>query len=129
MPQRLNGIEWIGKAVPAGGRWHELCDTCGSFRADSLRIEATFLPDHAGKELDRKAVLCRRLLQRATNVIGGGRWAGASSLPFVDGVTFSLLSGRWCHACLCIGRRICESDRKAPIFGSSVFVGGSLHHK
>ncbi len=34
---------------------------CGSLRADSLRIEATFLPDHAGKELDWKGVLRRRL--------------------------------------------------------------------
>ena len=61
MPQQLHGIERIGKAVPAGGRRHELCDTCGSLRADSLRIEATFLPDHAGKELDWKGVLRRRL--------------------------------------------------------------------
>jgi hypothetical protein len=30
---------------------------CGSLRADSLLIEATFLPDHAGKEFDRKGVL------------------------------------------------------------------------
>jgi hypothetical protein len=43
--------------MPAGGRRHELCDTCGSLRADSPRIEATFLVDHAGKELDWKGVL------------------------------------------------------------------------
>ena len=53
VPQRLYGIEWIGKAVPTGSRRHELRDAGGSLRADSTRIEATFLPDHAGKELDR----------------------------------------------------------------------------
>jgi hypothetical protein len=31
--------------VPAGGRRHELRDTFGSLRADSLCIEATFLPE------------------------------------------------------------------------------------
>ena len=36
MPQRLRGIERVGETVPAGGRRHELCDTCGSLRADSL---------------------------------------------------------------------------------------------
>ena len=61
VPQRLHGIERIHKAVPAGGRRHELCNTCGSLRADSQRIEATFLPDDAGKELYRKLVLRRRL--------------------------------------------------------------------
>jgi hypothetical protein len=39
----------------------ELGDSFRSLLANSLRTEATFLPDHAGKELDRKAVLCRRL--------------------------------------------------------------------
>jgi hypothetical protein len=32
------------------------------FEPDSLLIEATFLPDHAGKEFDLKGVLRRRLL-------------------------------------------------------------------
>jgi hypothetical protein len=59
VPQRLHGIERIRKSVPARGRRHELCDTCGSLRADSLRIEATFLPDHTGKELNRQGVLGR----------------------------------------------------------------------
>jgi hypothetical protein len=36
-----------GRRGRASGRWHELGDTCGSLRADSLCIEATFLPDHA----------------------------------------------------------------------------------
>jgi hypothetical protein len=49
-----------------GARWCQLavagmCDTFGSLRADSLCIEATFLPDHAGEELDWKSVLRRRL--------------------------------------------------------------------
>jgi hypothetical protein len=60
-PQSLYRIERIGEAVPTGGRRHELCDTSGSLRADSLRIEATFLPDNAGKELYWKGVLRRRL--------------------------------------------------------------------
>jgi hypothetical protein len=61
MPQSLDRIERVGEAVPAGGRRHELGDTCGSLRADSLCIEATFLPDHAGNELDWKGVFRRRL--------------------------------------------------------------------
>ena len=61
MPQRLYRIKRVGEAVRAGGRRRELCDTCGSLRADSLRIEATFLPDYSGKELDRQGVLRRRL--------------------------------------------------------------------
>ena len=61
MPQRLDWLERVSEAVPTGGVRHELCDTCGSLRANSLRIEATFLPDHAGKELDWKGVLRRRL--------------------------------------------------------------------
>ena len=61
MPQRLDWLEWVSQAVPTGGRRHELRDTCGSLRADSLRIEATFLPDHAGKKLDWEGVLRRRL--------------------------------------------------------------------
>jgi len=61
VPQSLDRNERIAEAMPAGGRRHELCDTCGSLRAYSPRIEATFLPDHAGKELDWKGVLRRRL--------------------------------------------------------------------
>jgi hypothetical protein len=53
--------ERVGETVPAGGRRHELCNTCCSLRADSLRIEATFLLDDAGKQLDWKAVLRRQL--------------------------------------------------------------------
>jgi hypothetical protein len=47
--------EGVGETVP------ELGDSFRSLLANSLRTEATFLPDHAGKELDRKTVLCRRL--------------------------------------------------------------------
>jgi hypothetical protein len=61
MPQRLHWIERVGETVPARGRRHELRNTCGSLRADSMGIEATFLPDHAGEELDWKAVLGRRV--------------------------------------------------------------------
>jgi hypothetical protein len=61
VPQSLDRIERIGEAMPAGSRRHELCDPRGSVRADSPRIEATFLPDHAGKELDWKGVLRRRM--------------------------------------------------------------------
>jgi hypothetical protein len=51
MPKRR--LERVGKAAPTGSRRHELRDAGGSLRADSTRIEATFLPDRAGKELDR----------------------------------------------------------------------------
>ena len=61
MPQRLDWLERVGETVPAGGRRHELCDTRGSLRADSPRIEAALLPDHPGKELYGKGTLCRRL--------------------------------------------------------------------
>jgi hypothetical protein len=59
--QSLDRIERVGKAVPTGGRRHELRDACGSLRADSVRIKATFLPYHPGKELDGQCVLRRRL--------------------------------------------------------------------
>ena len=61
VPQRLHRIERVGETVPASGRRHELGNTRGSLRTDSIGIEATFLPNHAGEELDRKAVLSRRL--------------------------------------------------------------------
>jgi hypothetical protein len=61
VPQSLYRIKGVGEAVPTGGRRHELRDTFGSLWGDSPRIETALLPDHAGKELDRKAVLCRRL--------------------------------------------------------------------
>jgi hypothetical protein len=53
MPKRFDRLERVGKTVPTGGPRHELGDAGGSLRADSTRIETTFLPDHAGKELDR----------------------------------------------------------------------------
>ena len=53
--------ERVGETVPARGRQHELRDSFRSLLANSLRTEATFLPDHAGTELDRKTVLRRRL--------------------------------------------------------------------
>jgi hypothetical protein len=40
--------------VPTGGPRHELSDSCRPLGADSARIETALLPDHAGKELDRK---------------------------------------------------------------------------
>jgi hypothetical protein len=61
--------------MPARGRRHELCDTCGSLRADSPRIETALLPDHPGKELDGQRVLRRRLFWCAANVIDCGWWA------------------------------------------------------
>jgi hypothetical protein len=42
MPQRLDWLERVDKAVPTGGRRHELRDTCGSLRTDSARIEAIY---------------------------------------------------------------------------------------
>jgi hypothetical protein len=65
--------ERVGKTVPAGGRRHELR---GPFR--SLRTEATFLPDHAGKKLDWNGVLRCRMLQGSANIMGGGRSPGGS---------------------------------------------------
>jgi len=41
--------ERVGETVPAGGRRHELGDSFRSHLANSLRTEATFLPDHADK--------------------------------------------------------------------------------
>jgi hypothetical protein len=62
MAQRLNRIKWIDEAVPTSGPRHELRDTFGSLGADSLRVEAAFLPDHPSKELDGKGILRGRLL-------------------------------------------------------------------
>src|SRR5262249_14455960 len=62
--------ERVGETVPAGGRRHELGDSFRSLLANSLRTEATFLPDHAGKALDRKSVLRGRLAFAATPDVG-----------------------------------------------------------
>jgi hypothetical protein len=56
MPKGLDRLERVGKAMPTGGRRHEL-PACGALRADCVRIETALLPDHAGKELDWKGVL------------------------------------------------------------------------
>ena len=61
VPQRLHGIDRIGEAMPTGGARHELADPFRSLGTESPRIEAALLPDHAGKELDWKGVLRRRL--------------------------------------------------------------------
>ena len=79
--------------MPAGGCRHELGDSFRSLLANSLRTEATFLPDHAGKELDRKAVLCRRLFLVPRNVMGSGRLAVDGGA--LSGVAVSRLSVHW----------------------------------
>jgi hypothetical protein len=77
--------ERVGETVPAGGRRHELGDSFRSLLANSLRTEATFLPDHASEKLHWKGVLRRRLFQRAAKRwgmrgdsvgIAGGRTVG-----------------------------------------------------
>jgi len=96
--------------MPAGGRRHELGDTCGSLGADSHRIEATFLPDHARKELDRKGILGRRLLQGAANVIWGERSRGRLFAGRGRMSAFPI-GGCWrSRACLCVGRRIRQGE-------------------
>ena len=53
MPKGLDRLERVGKAMPTGGRRHELRDACGALRADRTRIEATFLPYDADKKIER----------------------------------------------------------------------------
>jgi hypothetical protein len=97
VPQSLDRIERIGEAMPAGGRRHELCDTCGSLRAYSPRIEATFLPDHPGKNSTGR--------QTSSTV---SVWTAAPS----GSLAVDEWSGR-CRrdACLCIAGRICQRER------------------
>jgi hypothetical protein len=70
-----------------------LRDACCSLRADSVRIEATFLPDHAGKDSTGGAFLPPTVLsgrQVPSAVVG---WANGSwSSLAVDGAAFPLLS-------------------------------------
>ena len=73
MFERFDRIEWIGKAVPIRGARHELRDAFGAFAADGERVETALLPDHAGEELDRQAVLRRVLFDCAADIVGGRR--------------------------------------------------------
>jgi hypothetical protein len=57
-----------------------LSDSFRYLGADRPRIEAAFLPDHPGKELDWKSVLRRRLLQGMANVVWSGRLRGCAVL-------------------------------------------------
>ena len=59
MPQGLDWLERVGKAVSVGGPRHELRDSFRSLGADSPRIETALLPDHPGKELNRQRVFHR----------------------------------------------------------------------
>jgi hypothetical protein len=113
VPQRLGGIERIDETVLARGARHELGDALRPLLADGVRIEAAFLPDHPGKELDRKSILRRRLFQRAANVVGGRRLGGCGvwrtargSLP-----ASATIRRRRGGACLRMGVRIGESER------------------
>jgi hypothetical protein len=92
MAQRLDRIERIGETAPVGGARHKLRDALGAFAAHSAGIETTFLPDHAGKKLDGKRVLRRRLLQRTADLIScewfrgqrlGSAWCARLRRPLV----------------------------------------------
>ena len=71
--QRLDRIERIGQAAPIRRLRHELRNALGAFGAHGLRIEATFLPDHAGEEFDRKPIRGRVLFDGAADIVGGRR--------------------------------------------------------
>jgi hypothetical protein len=91
MAQRLNRIERIGKAVPASGLWHELCDTRSALWAHGAGIEAALLPDHASEKFYGEAILCRSLFQRPANIVGCG-WIRSQALRFA---WRGLLIGFW----------------------------------
>ena len=53
---RLERIERVFKAVQSCGFRHELSDALCTFRADRVRLEATFLPDQAIEEINRQII-------------------------------------------------------------------------
>src|SRR5271156_7181502 len=113
MAQRLDRIERIDETVPVGGARHKLRDARCTFGAHGAGIETTFLPDHTGKKLDGKAILRRRLLQCAANVIDCRRSCRQSLLSAWRGRLIALFMLRSLRDCarLRMGRDISPSDR------------------
>src|SRR5262249_25642784 len=83
--QSLDRIERIDEAAIVRGSRHELGNALRALAAHRARVEAAFLPDDAGEELDRQFVLGRILFKRAANIgcrrgvrsgggLGCGRW-------------------------------------------------------
>ena len=112
MPQRLDRIERIGKPAPTSGPRHELGDALCSLGADSPCVKTALLPDHPGKELDGKGVLRRRLLQGMANLVWTLRLRGCTVLVARRIGAFPVVTRCQCRACLCIGGRVCQSERK-----------------
>src|SRR5262249_34085647 len=81
---RFERIERVFKAAQSRGWRHELSYALCTSPADRVRLEATFLPDQAGEEIDRQIIgRCRRG-ERLTKarcgrwnapLVGRGRWS------------------------------------------------------
>src|ERR1700722_13932448 len=73
MLERLDWIERIGKPMPIRGAGHELRDASGALSAHGERVEPALLPDDAGEELDRQAILRSIFFNRAADIFRSGR--------------------------------------------------------
>ncbi len=87
--QRLHGIKRIEQAALARGARHELRDALRALAAARHRphrigLKAAFLPDHAGKELDRQVVRPRRRLDHQAHRLAGAGVAGILAFDVGD---------------------------------------------
>src|SRR3974390_3761822 len=70
---RIERVEWVFETACSCSGRHELSYALSAFPADRVRLEATFLPDQAGEELDRQTIGPRPRTHRTTNGRGGPR--------------------------------------------------------